>query len=126
MKDQNEHTGETIGSCPACGATSLNTKQESQTFPYGESPRTIDLVVTVPVRVCQECNFEFTDGEAEEVRHEAVCRHLGVMPPRDVRRLRESYSLSRANFAALSKIGEASLARWETGQLIQNAALDQF
>lgn len=126
MKEGNKNTGETLNSCPACGAASLSTKFENQTFPYGESPRTVMLVAKVGVRVCEECHFEFTDGEAEEVRHEAVCRHLGVMPPRDIRALRELYSLSRANFAAITKIGEASLARWETGQLIQNAALDQF
>jgi len=40
--------------------------------------------------------------------------------------LRKRYNLTRAEFASLTRFGEASLARWETGQLIQNAANDQL
>jgi hypothetical protein len=34
--------------------------------------------------------------------------------------------MSRAAFAQLTKLGEATIARWERGGLIQNAAHDQF
>jgi len=48
------------------------------------------------------------------------------MVPAEVLDLRSSYGLTRAEFAEATRIGEASLARWETGQLIQNPANDNF
>ena len=34
--------------------------------------------------------------------------------------------MTRPQFAALTKLGEATIARWEAGNLIQNAANDKF
>jgi len=55
-----------------------------------------------------------------------VCRHLGVMTPRDVEAVRTRLRMTRAAFADLTRLGEASLARWEKGLLIQNPANDQL
>jgi DNA-binding transcriptional regulator YiaG len=66
------------------------------------------------------------DEAAEEARHEAICRHLGILTPRQIVDLRKSYGLTRADFAALTRFGAASLARWETGSILQNAANDQL
>ena len=60
------------------------------------------------------------------MRHEAVCRHLGVLTPKEIIAIRKSYGMSRAVFARLTGIGEASLARWENGLLIQSPAYDRF
>jgi DNA-binding transcriptional regulator YiaG len=78
------------------------------------------------VRSCKECGFEFLDEEAELARHAAVCDHLGVLKPAEIRGLRERYQLSRAEFANLTRVGEATLARWETGIVIQNKAYDEY
>jgi hypothetical protein len=49
------------------------------------------------------------------------------LTPRDIYSLRhERLALSRKNFAALSGIGEASLARWESGELIQSESNDNL
>jgi DNA-binding transcriptional regulator YiaG len=80
----------------------------------------------VPVHSCAICGFEFTDDKAEDARDLAVRRYLRVMTPDQIRAIRESYGLSRREFGSLTRIGEASLARWETGEIIQNAGYDQF
>jgi len=49
-----------------------------------------------------------------------------VITARQIRALRESYKLSRREFGALTRIGEASLARWESGEIIQSFGYDQF
>ena len=95
-------------------------------FEYGTGAKVVELVALVPLRVCAECAFEFTDSEAEDLRHEAVCHHLGLMTPTDIRGLRNRYGLTRAQFAEKTRIGEASLARWETGELFQTAANDNY
>ena len=112
--------------CPGCEDTNVQTTIETETFTYGDGAEAVKLTVSVPVRTCTSCGFQFTDDIAEEIRHEAVCRYLGLMSPREIQRVRKAYEMSRAEFARLTRIGEASLARWESGQLIQNPAYDQF
>ena len=108
--------------CPDCGSGEVETHTVLDKFPYGTGARAIELEAVVPVRVCVKCGFEYTDAEAEDLRHEAVCHHLGRMTPAEIIALRRKYPLTRAQFAEKSSLGEASLARWETGELIQTAA----
>jgi putative zinc finger/helix-turn-helix YgiT family protein len=112
--------------CPNCERENVETSIERETFAYGEGDSAPQVTADVPVRTCRDCGFQFTDGEAEEARHDAVCRHLGVLTPKEVLDLRKRYNMSRAEFAELTRLGEASLARWENGQLIQNPANDQL
>jgi putative zinc finger/helix-turn-helix YgiT family protein len=112
--------------CPACGLMSVQTLVRTVQFPYGTGESTVTLEAEVPVSTCASCGFEFTDDEAERIKHEVVCRNLGVMTPTEILALRNQHGLSRAEFADLTKIGDASLARWERGSLVQNAANDQF
>jgi putative zinc finger/helix-turn-helix YgiT family protein len=112
--------------CPSCGKSSLSTVLETTNIIHGSGKDATEIPVELPVRTCSECGFQFTDEEAEDIRHDAVCRHLGLMTPGEIVALRKRYDMSRAEFAELTRFGEASLARWETGQLMQNAANDQL
>lgn len=112
--------------CPNCGKRSLSTVLETEKIIYGSGKDATEIPVQLPVRTCGECGFQYTDEEAEDIRHDAVCRHLGLMTPGEIVALRKRYSMTRAEFADITRFGEASLARWETGQLIQNAANDQL
>ena len=112
--------------CPNCGKGNVRTTETEDTFTYGKGPDAVNLTTTVPLRTCLDCHFQFLDGDAEDAHHEAICRHLGVMTPSEIQALRCSYQLSRAGFAQITHLGEASLARWERGELIQNAAYDQL
>lgn len=110
--------------CPSCRGTDFASTWEKQAFEYGVAPHTVELSAQVPVQTCQSCGTGVLDDQAEDLRHDAVCRHLGRLTPSEIRELRGG--LTRAEFAARTGIGVASLARWETGQLIQGAALDSF
>jgi DNA-binding transcriptional regulator YiaG len=112
--------------CPDCGSTNIETRKLKDRFQYGSGSKAVELEALVPFHRCIDCGFEFTGMEAEDARHEAICRHLGVMSPIEVVGVRQRYGMTRAEFAEKSRIGEASLARWETGQLIQNAANDNY
>ena len=112
--------------CPECGSTRVSTRLERQRFPYGEGSEAVELEAVVPVTKCSECGFEYLDDSAEAIRHEAVCRHLGVLNPDEIRRIREEYGFSRAEFSRLTRLGEATLNRWENGILVQNQAYDRF
>lgn len=112
--------------CPSCGAAARSERIEEETFQYGEGRAAETLTARVTVYECSACTDEFLDGHADDARHEAICRHLGVFTPEQIKALRTRYGLSRAQFSRISKLGEATLARWERGSLIQNSAHDRF
>ena len=113
--------------CPSCGHYAIETIEIERTFPYGEGDQATEVSATVPLRRCRECGFEFLDAEAEEIQHDAVCRHVGVMTPSEIRALRQKAGgLSRGEFARVTRLGEATIGRWERGELLQNAAYDQL
>lgn len=112
--------------CPDCNSTNVKTEYVLEKFKHGTAKKFVELEANIPLRKCQDCEFEYTDFEAEDVQHEAICNYLGVMTPNEIIALRKSYGLTRAQFAELTQIGEASLARWETGEFIQNAAYDNY
>jgi putative zinc finger/helix-turn-helix YgiT family protein len=110
--------------CSDCNGR-IRTENVRHVFTYGVGPEARDLECTLPVRICDACGAEYVDEEGEEIRHEAVCRHLNVLTPREIQTLRAQYG-TQASFAALTGIGEASLSRWETGASIQSKAYDNY
>ena len=111
--------------CFECDAPA-DTKWQKHTFTYGLDDSAVELPVNLPVRICSSCGFEFLDHEAEILKHEAVCVHLGVLSPKEIRAIREAYGLSRNEFAQVTGLGEATLNRWENGIKIQTLANDRY
>ena len=112
--------------CAACGEDNLSRRMEMDEFEYGAGQSVVPLSANVVVFTCNGCDFEFTGPSAEVARHEAVCRHLGIMTPAEIRELRGRYGLSRQSFASITRLGAASIARWEAGSLLQNRAYDSL
>lgn len=112
--------------CGECGSKKIETNQEIYKFPYGVGDEAVELSCKVPLRKCIDCGFSFIDGESEDICHEEVCKHLGVMPPSQIKALRGLYELTQAQFSEITKLGEATLSRWERGVVIQNQAYDNY
>jgi len=112
--------------CPGCGSNKISSAKESYTFTYGTGANAVELTAEVPVRNCEDCKFSFLDSVAEDICHEVVCKHLGVMTPSEIKDLRGKYNLSQSQFAEITKLGEATLSRWERGTIIQNQAYDNY
>ena len=113
-------------SCAVCGEATVTTTWVQHTFTYGSGRSAVELAVRVPVRSCADCEFEWLDDVGERLQHEAVCRHLGVLPPEKIRQIRKRHGMTRARFAEVTGLGEASLNRWENGINIQTHANDRF
>lgn len=111
--------------CFECDAP-VGTEWREHAFTCGVGDSAVELKVTLPVRVCTECGFEFLDHEAETLQHEAICAHLDVLTPKEIRGIRKMHGMSRARFAKLTGFGEATLNRWENAILIQNTANDRY
>lgn len=125
MNDSSEMTIPTVG-CPSCNSGNVQTSSVHTTFPYGQGDSAVSLAVKLQAFKCLDCGLEYVDDSAEELKHEAVCRHLGLFTPAEIESIRNAIGMTRAKFAQLTKIGEATLGRWERGALIQNASNDQF
>ena len=120
-----EPTPMASGTCEECGHR-VTTTWHRHTFQYGVGELAATLAVRLPVRRCDHCDFDYLDDAGERLKHEAVCRHLGVLTPQEIRRIRGCHGLSRQAFAKLTGIGEASLGRWENGIKIQTPANDRY
>jgi putative zinc finger/helix-turn-helix YgiT family protein len=115
-----------IPPCDICGTPGIHEEIRREEFLYGMKDEAVTLSADVPVWVCDGCGFSFTDHRGEDARHEAVCKHLGVLAPKDIVAIREQSGLSRAAFADVLGFGIASLQRWETGSTIQNTSSDNL
>ena len=111
--------------CFECEAPA-DTECRTHTFTYGVGSSAVELTATLPVRVCAACGFEFLDHEAETLQHEAICAHLDVLTPKEIRGIRKMHRMSRAEFSRVTGLGEATLNRWENSILIQNTANDRY
>lgn len=111
--------------CPQCGSA-VDTEMYQHTFRYGDGDAAADIAVVLPLRRCAQCDFEYLDHEGERAKHEALCRHLGVLTPGEIRGMREPLGLTRAQFADLTGLGVASLNRWENGSSVQSVANDRY
>src|SRR6516162_482732 len=98
-----------IRACDECGKRAVRVSFREQRFVYGAGSDAVELSARVPVWACEQCGNAYTEGDAEDLRHEAVCRHLGVLSPSDVRTTRERYGMSQAEFAKVTGFGIASV-----------------
>mgnify|MGYP001318981835 CR=1 FL=1 len=112
--------------CASCGKNNITISHVEDQFVYGEGSSSVQLAAIVPMHTCNTCGFQFLDSKAEESHHEAVCRHLSVLTPSQIRALRTRLGLTRTAFADLTRLDEDTLAEWERGASIQTAAYDQF
>ena len=112
--------------CPLCRHAEVDTSTTCHEFAYGTGDSAVELTANVPVRQCESCEFGYLDETAEQLKHEAICQHLGVLPPSAIRQVRENQKMSRARFAQVTGLGEASLNRWGNGISIQPHGNDRF
>lgn len=110
--------------CEFCEIGNVTASMKQQEFQYGEGDKAVQLAAYVPVWTCDACGEAFTDGEAERIRHDVVCEHLGRWTPDQLRASRKSAGYSQESWAELTKFGIASIKRWESGNQIQSASAD--
>lgn len=74
--------------CEVCEANAVTVRDHEEKFVYGSGHDRVLLSAVVPVYECGQCGEMYTGHEAEELRHEAVCRHLGRLTPREIKMTR--------------------------------------
>ncbi len=113
--------------CPTCYKGRMHPKRVAERFPYELDGETAEVVAeNVPVEVFDNCGEQLSGPEAARIRHEAICRALGLLTPAEIRSIRERLGMTQEQFNKLTRIGEATICRWERGRLLQNAAMDRY
>jgi putative zinc finger/helix-turn-helix YgiT family protein len=104
--------------CPVCGIerdTEVIEREEVSNI-RGDEIRTISKI-----RICSVCKEELFDEDLDEENikraYDVYRERHGILSPEEIKNIRESYGLSQRAFAKLLGIGEASIARYETGAL---------
>ncbi|MBE7635471.1 type II toxin-antitoxin system MqsA family antitoxin [Sneathiella sp. P13V-1] len=119
LEDNHQHI-----CCPLCENENLTSTFQSEDIQYGSSGKSV--TVDIPVFICPSCSFVFSGEEAETVIHDAICKDMGVLTPSEITEIRRKLGLSQEKFAELTKIGVASIKRWESGKTIQDASKDTY
>lgn len=114
----------TAEECALCGTQAAVRSVQTQQFAYNENGEDVLLIAEIPTISCSACGETYTAEGAEEAQHDAVCHYLKRLTPREIRDLRQRLGISQAKLAEMTKIGIASIKRWESGTVIQNASLD--
>lgn len=112
--------------CDLCETTNLRAELVRDPFIYGAGEEAVELSADVRVHTCSNCGDSYTGPDAEVAYHEAVCRHLGILTPAEIRAMRTGYGLSRDDFARMTGFGKATVGRWERGEVTQNRSADRY
>ena len=87
------------------------------------------FTVRVPGLVCQNCGFATItnkqSGKFTQAVSDAYRRAHGLLTTADLQGLRKRYEMSQIEFAHYLGVGEASVKRWESGQ-VQDKAMDEL
>ena len=113
--------------CPSCSHQPLVARRIRDEFEYGPDDERITIVAeAVPVLACPACGEILYGPEAAAIRHQAICRALGLLSPAEIKALRERLGPDQEDFSRLTGIGVATLSRWERGRLLQTRAMDRY
>jgi DNA-binding transcriptional regulator YiaG len=112
--------------CPDCESRNSRMEVVNDSFDYGTGADVVRLSALTPIVVCEDCAEEFMTEAGAFSRHEAVCRHLGLLTPTELKAARKAKGLSQVGLAELSNLGAASIARWESGQNLPTKANDNY
>lgn len=106
--------------CPQCDSEEVATNWVDDVITWGSGDLESRIPVSVPVRMCSVCDLQYMDEHGERLRHEAICRHLGVLSPAEIRSIRRGHGMSRSAFAHATGLDEAAIRRWESGIAVQS------
>lgn len=120
-----DYAGKEHETCAVCGEGHASRAFEMQAFEYGAGAAAVTLHARVPVWTCDTCEMQYVGEDGEVAQHAAVCRHLGLLAPAEIKAIRVGAGRKQEEFAKDIGCGIASLKRWENGRVIQNQIADQ-
>ena len=108
--------------CPNCEErTETTLGVEKETYNVRGKP----IEIEAEIATCQQCGLKIFDGERDSRNLErAYCRYRekhNLLPPDEIRSIREKYGLSQRALSRLLGWGEITIHRYENGAIQDNA-----
>lgn len=125
MAETIERSEQRAQQCLVCEDATATLGFETQTFNYGPVADGVVLSAKVPVWTCAGCGEHYLDENAEDIKHEVVCAHLGRLTPGEIKNMRVAFGMLQEAFATFTGYGSASIKRWESGAQIQSESVDK-
>ncbi len=111
--------------CPLCGNQTLEHKHGEYRFePPQNVPGGTMIIANATWDACTRCGEEILPDELTRAIEAERYRRLGLLPPLEIRQVRQKTGLSAVDMANLLGVGEKSYTRWENGRSIQNRSND--
>ena len=98
--------------------------EEKIILPNAEGTGTRTLTLKVPAWRDPKDGEIYLDADSFALIDKAKARHLGVLAPQELAKLRERLGLTQQEIAGLLQIGEKTWSRWETGREIPSRSLN--
>jgi len=80
----------------------------------------------IEIPICQNCGDKRFTLEVDDQINAALCAHLGLLTPEQIRAEIDRLGLSQKHVAERLGIAEATLSRWVNKQVIQSRAMDNY
>ena len=84
------------------------------------------LAKDILIPICQNCGDKRFTLDVDDQINAALCAHLGLLTPQQIRAEIERLGLSQKQVAERLGIAEATLSRWVSKQVIQSRAMDNY
>src|SRR6266852_5326162 len=111
--------------CPMCGqATLVEMTGEYRMEPPPTIPGGAIVIRDASWLHCESCNEDILSSELDAAINRERYRRLGLLPPKEIRRVREKTGLSAVDMSHLLGVGEKTYTRWENGRSLQTKASD--
>lgn len=85
-----------------------------------------EISAEIPIMICDNCGLQIESEEAETLKHEAICKHLGVLTPTEIKEIRARAGLTQEQFAELTRMVLTKLRNIEKGIEIQDIPIDRY
>lgn len=113
--------------CPICGHKPLEPRSIRDEFVFGGEDGDVTVVAeNVPVHVCTNCGEILSGAPAALIRHDAICRTLGLLTPAEIRALRGRVGMTEEQFADWVGVPVDVVPRWERSHWVQTRAYDRL
>lgn len=102
-------------------------KRGSLRLPVNGEEISVPSVLHLSCPNCCEVVLRFQ--EAKRLHEDAIAvyrKKHGLLSADEIRAIREQFSLTQAELAALLRLGANTVSRWESGRNVQTAAMDML
>lgn len=115
-----------VKECPFCGEKSLLHKTGEYLISHPDTGATVARIADLEWEECLKCGEHFLDDKAMNKVEEEKYRSKGLLLPRELKAIRESFGLTQVRMAKVLDVGEKTYCRWENGLSMQTKALDNL